>query len=127
MQENYLAKWLNGELSEEELVKFKASEEYASYEKLKEVSASLRAPDFDVEDALERVQTVRSQASPKVIAMKPYKRFMRIAAAIAILITGSYLFLNLSNTSYSTELAENTEVFLPDQSEVIKTDFRASI
>ena len=119
MQENYLAKWLNGELSEEELVKFKASEEYASYEKLKEVSASLRAPDFDVEDALERVQTVRSQASPKVIAMKPYKRFMRIAAAIAILITGSYLFLNLSNTSYSTELAENTEVFLPDQSEVI--------
>ena len=119
MQENYLAKWLNGELSEEELVKFKASEEYASYEKLKEVSASLRAPDFDVENALGRLQAKRSQASPKVIAMKPYKRFMRIAAAVAILITGSYLFLNLSNTSYSTELAENTELFLPDNSEVI--------
>ncbi|PRX53744.1 FecR family protein [Flagellimonas meridianipacifica] len=119
MQDNYLAKWLNDELSEEELIKFKASEEYASYKRLKEVSASLRAPDFDMEEALNRLQTERSENTPKVIALKPYKRFLRIAAAIAILITGSYLYLNLSNTSYSSQLAENTEVVLPDNSEVI--------
>ena len=34
MQENYLAKWLNNDLSEEELAVFKKSAEYASYEKL---------------------------------------------------------------------------------------------
>ncbi|WP_435623215.1 FecR family protein [Flagellimonas sp.] len=119
MQENFLAKWLNGELSDEELAKFKSSEEYASYEKLKEVSASLRTPDFDVENTLEQLKANRSQTSTKVIAMKPYKRFLRIAAAIVILITGSYLYLNFSNTSYSTELAENNELLLPDQSEVI--------
>ncbi|WP_422860803.1 FecR family protein [Flagellimonas sp. S174] len=119
MQDNYLAKWLNDELSEEELAKFKSSEEYASYKKLKGVSASLKAPDFDVEIALNELQTKRSQQSPKVIALNPYKKFLRIAAAIVILITGSYLYLNFSNTSYSSEMAENTEVVLPDNSEVI--------
>ncbi|MEM9363934.1 MAG: FecR domain-containing protein [Bacteroidota bacterium] len=119
MQENYLAKWLNGELSDEELAKFKSSEEYASYKKLKEVSSSLRSPDFDVEDALKSVQSKRSQTSSKVIAMKPYKKFLRIAAAIAILITGSYLYLTFTSTSYTTQLAESTEVILPDNSEVI--------
>ena len=38
MQENYLAKWLNNDLTEEELAVFKKSAEYASYEKLMEVS-----------------------------------------------------------------------------------------
>ena len=119
MQENYLAKWLNDELSDEELAKFKASEEYASYQKLKEVSSSLKAPDFDVESAFSQVQNLRSEQSPKVIALKPYKRFLRIAAAVVILITGSYIYLNFSKTSVSTQLAEQTEVMLPDNSEVI--------
>ena len=52
MQENYLAKWLNNDLSGEELAAFKKSAEYASYEKLINVSDSLKAPDFDVDKAL---------------------------------------------------------------------------
>jgi hypothetical protein len=52
MQENYLAKWLNNDLSEDELAVFKKSAEYASYEKLMEVSGTLEAPDFDMDKAL---------------------------------------------------------------------------
>ncbi len=119
MQENYLAKWLNGELSDEELDKFKTSDEYASYQKLKDVSSSLRAPDFDMEHALGQLQKERLESPSKVIPLRPYKNFLRIAAAIAILIAGSYFYLNFSNTSYSSQLAERTEVTLPDNSEVI--------
>ncbi len=119
MQENFLAKWLNDELSEEELTKFKASEEYASYVKLKEVSTSLQAPEFDAQRVYGELMEQRREHSPKVIALQPYKKFMRIAAAAAILITGSYLYLNLSSTSFSTEFAKSTEFTLPDSSEVI--------
>ncbi|MEM9078391.1 MAG: FecR family protein [Bacteroidota bacterium] len=119
MQENYLAKWLNNELSEEELAKFKSSEEYASYEKLKKISSSLESPEFNVEEALNQLKSKRREQSSKVIALRPYKRFLQIAAAIAILITGSYFYLTFSNTSHSTQLAERTEVTLPDNSEVM--------
>ena len=47
MQENYLAKWLNGELTEEELADFKKSDAYASYVKIRTASENLEAPDFD--------------------------------------------------------------------------------
>ena len=52
MQENYLAKWLNNELSEEELAAFKRSEEYASYQKIVRAADALEAPSFDMEKAL---------------------------------------------------------------------------
>ena len=51
MQENYLAKWLNNELTETELAEFKNSDEYASYQRILEASSTLEAPDFDVDDA----------------------------------------------------------------------------
>ena len=53
MQENYLAKWLNNELSEEELARFKESKEYASYLKLRKATDKLVGPDFDMEKAWE--------------------------------------------------------------------------
>jgi len=49
MQENYLAKWLNNELTEVELAEFKKSDEYASYKRILEATNTLEAPDFDVE------------------------------------------------------------------------------
>ena len=118
MQENYLAKWLNGELSEEELAKFKSSEEYASYEKLERISSSLRAPEFDVESELEKLKKDHIAEPDKVRPLQPYGKFLRIAAAILVLIAGSYFYLNLSKTSYSSPLAERTEATLPDNSEV---------
>lgn len=118
MQENYLAKWLNGELSEEELAEFKKSEGYASYQKLKEASGQLKAPEFDVDQAWNTFKNRDSVPSPKVIAMKPFKQFLRVAAVVAIMLAGSYFYLNSLNASFSTELAERSEVVLPDNSEI---------
>lgn len=118
MQENYLAKWLSDELSEEELQDFQNSEEYASYQKLKEATSSLRAPDFDSEAALARLKNEHIENAPKVISLNPFKKFLRVAAVIAILLAGSYFYVNTLNEKVTTEFAERSEVVLPDNSEI---------
>ncbi len=119
MQENYLAKWLSGELSEQELAEFKKSAEYASYQKLKEVSSNLRAPEFDVDQALAQLKEERIANAPKVIVLNPFKKFLRVAAVIAVLIAGSYFYVNTLDESVTTQFAERSEVVLPDNSEII--------
>nr|WP_299174744.1 FecR family protein [uncultured Allomuricauda sp.] len=119
MQENYLAKWLSGELSEQELAEFKKSAEYASYQKLKEVSSNLKAPEFDVDQALTQLTEERIGNAPKVIALNPFKKFLRVAAAIAVLIAGSYFYVSTLDESVATQFAERSEVVLPDNSEIV--------
>ncbi|AEM69688.1 anti-FecI sigma factor, FecR [Allomuricauda ruestringensis DSM 13258] len=118
MQENYLAKWLSGELSEEELREFKNSQEFASYQKLKDVSGNLKAPDFDTEKALQRLKEEHIDNAPKVISLNPFKKFLRVAAVIAILLAGSYFYVNTLNEKVTTDYAERSEVLLPDNSEI---------
>ncbi len=119
MQENYLAKWLNNELSKEELAAFKKSAEYASYQRIREASDKMQAPGFDVDQAWNALREKTSQEAPKVITLRPFKQFLRVAAVIAVLLAGSYFYMNSLNESFSTELAERTEIVLPDSSEII--------
>lgn len=118
MQENYLAKWLSGELSEEELKEFKKSEEYASYLRLKEVSETLKAPEFNVAQALMHLKEERIGKAPKVITLNPFKKFLRVAAVVTVLLAGSYFYVDTLNESVTTEFAERSEVTLPDNSEI---------
>lgn len=119
MQENHLAKWLNNELSEAELSEFKNSDTYASYERIANISSTLVSPDFDSEEALLAFKNKRALDNTKVIQLNPFKKFLRVAAVIAILLTGSYFYLNTANETVATKYAENKEVILPDNSEVI--------
>ena len=127
MQENYLAKWWSGELSEQELREFEASEAYASFQKLKEASSGLQAPDFDVDQALLRFKEEHMAKSPKVITLNPFRKFLKVAAVIAILLTGSYFYINSLNEKVTTGFAERSEVILPDNSELfLNADSRIS-
>jgi len=119
MQENYLAKWLNNDLSEEELAVFKKSAEYASYEKLMKVSGTLEAPDFDMDKALNDLNNNILNKDVKVIRMNPMRKLWRIAAAIAVIFAASYFYISTLDESVSTQYAERNEVRLPDNSEII--------
>lgn len=119
MQENYLAKWLNNDLSEEELAAFKKSAEYASYEKLMQVSGTLEAPDFDIDKALNDFKNNQLQKDVKVIKMNPMRKLWRVAAAIAVIFAASYFYISTLDESVSTQYAERNEVRLPDNSEII--------
>lgn len=118
MQENYLAKWLNNELSEEEAVRFKESKEYASYVKLREATDNLVGPDFDMAKAWEDLNKQKTSKESKVVKLNPFKKYLSIAAAIAVIFTASYLFYGTLNEEVSTQYAERAEIVLPDASEV---------
>jgi len=119
MQENYLAKWLNNDLSEEELAVFKKSAEYASYEKLMKVSGTLEAPDFDTDKAFTDFKNNHLQKGVKVIKMNPMRKLWRVAAAAAVILGASYFYVSTLDESVSTQYAERSEVRLPDNSEII--------
>ncbi|MDT0540496.1 MULTISPECIES: FecR family protein [Croceitalea] len=119
MQENYLAKWLNNELSEEELSSFKKSDEYASYKRISEASQQIKAPKFDVDQAYLTFKNKQMEATAKVVPLNPFKQFLRIAAVIAVMLVGSYFYLNSLDESFNTGLAERNEVLLPDNSQII--------
>ncbi|PIE99973.1 MAG: histidine kinase [Maribacter sp.] len=119
MQENYLAKWLNNELSEEELTAFEKSDEYASYKRIIATSSMMEAPDFDIDNALEAVKNRRTLHEPKVVRLKPFKRFLRVAAAAIIIMVSSYFYLNTLDENFTTQYAQNEEVTLPDSSKII--------
>ena len=119
MQENYLAKWLNNELSEAELAEFKKSDEYASYRRILDVSNTMEAPEYNVEEVLMAVNNRRTLQETKVVQLNPFKKFMKVAAVAAFLVMGSYFYLNSLGEKVTTQYAENKEVLLPDNSEVI--------
>jgi ferric-dicitrate binding protein FerR (iron transport regulator) len=119
MKEHYLAKWLNGDLSEEELKAFRESPEFETYRKIAEVSTRLQGPEFDVEQALEQSKEGRRPSGGKVVALGAYRHLWKIAAALVVLLGITYFFVNSPETSVQAGLAQRSEVVLPDASEVI--------
>ena len=119
MQENYLAKWLNNELSDEELAAFQRSEEFATYERIVKASNGLEAPAFDTTRALEDIKSRQAAGIGKVIKLRPSQYFMRIAAAVTVLVAASYFYIASLDETFSTAYAQHTEIVLPDASEVL--------
>lgn len=118
MEKNYiLAKWLNNDLTEEELTAFKADPDFKKYEKIKNYSAQLKVADFDEDKVLETVISHKN-TTPKVIPL--YKNWMfRVAA---ILVIGLGITFTVQNFSTETQYALNgkrTSFSLPDNSEVV--------
>lgn len=119
MKENYLAKWLNNELTEAELAAFEKTAEYATYKKILAVSDEMEAPDFDIEKALEDLRKRQPEKETKVITLNPMRKLIRVAAAIAVIFVVSYFYYNSLDETISTQYAERTEVTLPDASEIV--------
>lgn len=119
MQENYLAKWLNNELTEAELSAFKKTDEFASYERIVTESSTLEGPDFNTDNALKEVLSSKNSKPTKVVKLNPLKKWMQVAAAVIVLLGGSYFYINSLDESISTGYAENSMVTLPDTSEVL--------
>ena len=117
MKENYLAKWLNDELSEEELKAFRNTPEFGTYQKIAEAASRLRGPEFDVEGALEQVRK-QKQGPQKVISLRPYRTLLRIAAILVVLLGITYYITRSPLQQAGAGYAQRTEIILPDASEV---------
>jgi ferric-dicitrate binding protein FerR (iron transport regulator) len=118
MEKNYiLAKWLNNDLTEEELAEFKASPDFEKYKKIKNYSGQLKVSDFDEAKVLGNILS-HKKVTQKVIPL--YKNWMFRVAAILVLALG--ITFTVQNFSTETQYASNgkrTTFSLPDNSEVV--------
>ncbi len=114
-QEDFLAKWASGELSEEEVTRFKKSKDYILYETILEGTKLLDVPNVDRKELFNKIKN-ESSKKKKTIAFIPNWAYA-IAASIALFI--GYTFLFNQNTTYQSGYGEHISIQLPDGSEAI--------
>jgi ferric-dicitrate binding protein FerR (iron transport regulator) len=118
MEKNYiLAKWLNNDLTKDELAEFMASPDFEKYEKIKKYTAQLKVAPFD-EDAVLKTIISHKKATPKVIPL--YKNWLFKVAAVIVVALG--ITFTVQNFSTETQYALNGKKItfsLPDNSEVV--------
>jgi ferric-dicitrate binding protein FerR (iron transport regulator) len=116
--DNFLARWMAGELTESELAAFQESEEYASYAKIIDTldTASFASPDVEANyKAFQaKIQREAKEETPPVKPLIP-KWLYAVAACVVLFIGYTFMF---QETVYTTQVAETTEFKLPDDSEV---------
>ncbi len=118
--EDFLAKWLAGELSPDEQKSFENSADFAEYQAIVNATDRMALPEYDVEAQLDALKSKRdaSKSETKVISFRPFVRY----AAAAVVLVGISLVYFLTRPSYVTfeTLAGETEtITLPDQSVVV--------
>ena len=98
--ETFLARWIEKDLSAEELKRFKNSEEYHQFKKINDATELLIAPDYNKNDVFNTISgKIRQQKkSTKIIKLTP-AWFYSAAASVILLLTVFY-FLNLKGVFY---------------------------
>lgn len=109
----FLSKWLNNELTAEELNEFQKSEHYHTYVKIIEATSQLEAPAFDEEKAFSNLLD-KKQNSKKNI----FRLYRSIAAAVILFISVTFAYTTFfSNDVYETS-KDMLSLELPDGSQV---------
>jgi ferric-dicitrate binding protein FerR (iron transport regulator) len=111
--DTFLARWLNGTLSKEELAEFENSEDFAVYSRIADTSKQLQAPAFNKEQAFQNLLDDR-RSKKKTIRMPQWTYW--VAASVAIIIA-IFTFMP-SEVSYTSIAGEQIAVNLPDGSTV---------
>jgi transmembrane sensor len=118
MKENrLLAKWLNNDLSEDELAAFEASPDFEKYQKIKNYTDHLEVDDLDENTMLSNILN-QQKIAPKVVPL--YKKWMFRVAAIFVLALGiTFAVKNFVPQTQTAGFGEKTTFLLPDNSEVV--------
>ncbi|WP_299883627.1 FecR family protein [uncultured Lacinutrix sp.] len=112
----YLARWISGDLTPEELSAFKKSKYYLDYKKINEGALAFKSPSFDRQSSLSRLEKSLKNKEDKKIK-KLNLKWVYSAAAVLIIALG-VLYFNPSNSIYETQYGEQLVVDLPDNSKV---------
>lgn len=119
--EKEILKWLNNELSSEEINDLKKLEGFETLEKIAHYTAQMQAPTIDAKAALEAFKaknTSKNKSETKVRRLN-FSTFYKVAAAVVVLLTSAYfLFYNTTQT-FETQIAQTQTFNLPDNSQVL--------
>jgi len=108
---NYLAKWLNAELSDAELSNIVSEKDFEAYKKIKESLNLFESPSFDSQKVFKNIQEKTAKPKAKLISLIPNWVYST-AASVAVLLA-AYLFF-FSNTNLTTGYGEQTAYNLED-------------
>ncbi|MBO6606275.1 FecR family protein [Psychroserpens sp.] len=114
-RESLIKKWLDHDLSPQELEEFKQLEDYQDLANLDESIKGFKADSITTDEALNSVwQTIRSQ---KTSTNRLVSVLSKIAAVLVIGF-GIFYFTTTLDTTSSTLVAQQEQIQLPDASEV---------
>jgi len=114
-REDLIKKWLDNELSSQELEVFKRLEDYEALVKLSNNTMRFKAPEYntqiELDDVLNTIKITRQQTNNWL------KPLLRVAAIFAICFS-VYYYTTTLDTNISTLAAQKTTIELPDASSV---------
>ncbi|QMU62868.1 MAG: hypothetical protein GKR88_00340 [Flavobacteriaceae bacterium] len=115
--QNMISKWLNNELSSEELKSLTDVEEYKEISRLDDTLKGFKADDYDVEKNHRLLmESIKQPVKTKVIYLR---RMYRVAAIIIVTLGIFFITDSLNKTQHiATQIGEKTEFTLPDKSQV---------
>lgn len=117
--EKEILKWLNNELSSQEMEDLKQSEDFDTLEKIAHYASQLETPKVDAHAALEAFKARNHSKKKTKVRTLNFKTFYRVAAVLVIMLTSSYFLFFNNIKSFETQIAQTKTVILPDNSEVI--------
>jgi transmembrane sensor len=117
--EKEILKWLNGELSNQEIEDLKKSEGFEVLEKIAHYSSNLEAPKVGAQAALDQFKARNKSKKETKVRTLDFKTFYRAAAVLVVLLTSAYFLFYNTTTSFETKIAQTKTVHLPDDSEVL--------
>ncbi|MCO7184477.1 MULTISPECIES: FecR family protein [Tenacibaculum] len=117
--EQYILKWLNGEISDEELFLLKQDKNFKNLEKIAHYSSHIETPKVDIEKAFKEFELKKATTKKSKVVPLNFKNFYKYAAAVIVLLVSSYFLLFNNSVNFSTQYTETKTFNLPDESEVI--------
>lgn len=116
-EDDFLGRWLNDALSEEEKKLFEDSEEFADFDRIAEVAAGLELEAYDTETAYQKIQSQNQSQQKRRTRTVRLQRILAIAASL-VLVALVYYWIAPREKTYITQNAEKNELALPDGSSV---------
>lgn len=117
MEEQHdLAKWLAGEMTQNELEAFERSADFETYKKIKELSAQIKVSDFDTQKMYQNV--VRHKKAKPVIKLQ-HRWFSRVAAVLIVALGITFMIKPYVPTTEYAVAGEKNTFLLPDNSEIV--------
>lgn len=111
--DTFLARWLQGQLSEEEKTAFESSETYQQYHQIIQTTDELEPPAYDLDKAYHQLKSKRSLKKKR-----SWPAYAAIAASVALIFTAFWYFWPVPDVQVITQIGEQESYILPDNSTV---------
>ncbi len=115
--DTFLARWISGDLSAEELDAFKKSKDYPGFKKINDGSLKLQAPAYNKEVVLSKLKQKLEAEKQGTKVLRLIPNWVYSAAAILVVALGVFFFMG-QDSQFQTGFGEQLAVTLPDNSKV---------